>query len=132
MEELKKFFEGFCTGCCEYLKKVRCKNSESNVVKIEAFIKENYKRNITIRELAENVYMHPAYLGQLFIRKFGVGFNEYIHKLRIEEAKRLMKATNLKSNEIAEGLGYCNYNSFLQQFDKYVGMKPTKFRNSGV
>ena len=132
MEELKKFFEGFCTDCCEYLKKVRYKDSESNVVKIEAFIKENYKRNITIRELAENVYMHPAYLGQLFIRKFGVGFNEYIHKLRIEEAKRLMKATNLKSNEIAEGLGYCNYNSFLQQFDKYVGMKPTKFRNSGV
>ena len=129
IEDLKKFFEKFCIDTCEYLKKVRHTNSDSNIIKIEAFIKENYKRNITLRELAENVYMHPAYLGQLFIRKFGIGFNEYIHIMRIEEAKRLMKITDLKNNEIAEGLGYSNYNSFLQQFQKYNGMKPTEFRN---
>jgi len=128
MDELKKFFEGFCIGCCEYLKKIRYKNSESTVVKIEEFIKENYKRKITIRELAEKVYMHPAYLGQFFIRKFGMGFNEYIHKLRIEEAKRLMNQTDLNNCEIADDLGYCNYNSFLQQFQKYTCMKPTEFR----
>ncbi|HEY5583362.1 MAG TPA: response regulator [Ruminiclostridium sp.] len=130
MEELKKFFEGLCIGYCEYLKKIRCKNSVSNIEKIEVFIKENYKRNITIRELSEKVYMHPTYLGQLFIRKFGMGFNEYMHKMRIEEAKRLINMTNLKNHEIAEGVGYSNYNSFLQQFHKYIGMKPSEYRNS--
>ena len=130
MEELKKFFEDFCVDSSEYLKKIRCKNSDNNILKIEAFIKENYKRNITLRELAENVYMHPAYLGQLFIRKFGIGFNEYIHEMRIEEAKRLMKMTDLKNHEIAEKLGYSCYNSFLQQFQKCNGMKPTEFRNN--
>jgi Response regulator containing CheY-like receiver domain and AraC-type DNA-binding domain len=74
--------------------------------------------------------MHPAYLGQLFTRKFGMGFNEYIHELRIQEAKRLMDETNMKNHEIAEGLGYSSYNSFLQQFQKRTGMKPTEFRNS--
>jgi two-component system response regulator YesN len=130
MEELKGFFESFCISYCEYLKKIRSREAGGNIAKIQQFIKENYKRNITIRELAEKVYMHPAYLGQFFINKFGVGFNEYIHELRIEEAKRLMNETNMKNNEIAQGLGYCNYNSFLQQFQKYTGMKPTEFRNS--
>jgi two-component system response regulator YesN len=129
MLELNAFFEDFCIGYCEHIKTVRCDNSESNVIKIEAFIKKNYKRNITIRELAENVYLHPAYLGQLFTRKFGMNFNEYVHEMRIKEAKRLMKLTNMKNHEIAEGLGYCNYNSFLQQFQKSTGMKPTEFRN---
>ena len=128
MEELKKFFEGFCLGVCEYFEKVRDRKAVSNVTKIEAFIKENYKRNITIRELAENLYMHPAYMGQLFNRKFGMSFNEYIHEMRIEEAKRLMKGTNLNNYEIADGLGYSNYNSFLQQFQKYTSMKPTEYR----
>jgi two-component system response regulator YesN len=130
MQELKEFFMGFCLGYCEYFENARSRDAVSNIATIEVFIKENYKRNITIRELAENVYMHPAYLGQLFTQKFGISFNEYIHKLRIEEAKRLMNETNLKNNEIGEGLGYCNYNSFLQQFHKYTGMKPTEFRNS--
>lgn len=130
IQELKSFFERFCLECCEHLKKARHNNSESNIAKIEIFIKENYKRNITIRELAENIYMHPAYLGQLFIQKFGICFNEYIHKLRIEEAKRLIKVSSLKNHEIAEELGYSNYNSFLLKFQKYTGMKPTEFRNS--
>ena len=129
MEELKKFFEFFCLGCCEYFKKVRYSNAESTTSKIESFINENYKRNITIRELSKKVYMHPAYLGQLFTKKFGIGFNEYIHKLRIDEAKRLMNGTNLKNHEIAECVGYSNYSSFLRKFQKFTGMKPTEFRN---
>ncbi|MBU3175677.1 response regulator [Clostridium estertheticum] len=130
VDDLKKVFEDFCIGYCEYFIKIRNKNSESNVVKIEVFIKENYKRNITIRELSEKFYMHPTYMGQLFTRKFGMTFNEYIHGLRIEEGKRLMKITNMKSHEIAEVLGYSNYSSFLKQFQKYTGIKPTEFRNS--
>lgn len=130
MKHLKSFFEAFCLGSCEYLKKSRNKDSMSSIEKIEAYIKENYKRNITIRELAEKVYMHPVYLGKLFTQKIGVGFNEYIHELRIQEAKRLIKETNLKNHEIAAEIGYSNYNSFLHKFQKYTGVKPTEFRNT--
>ena len=131
MHTLRKFFEAFCLAGCEQFKKESTVKVGDNIVKIEAFIKENYKKNITIRELSEHVYMHPAYLGQLFIRNFGIGFNEYIHKMRIEEGKRLIDGTNLKNNEIAHALGYSSYNSFLLKFQKYTGMKPTEFRNRG-
>lgn len=131
MHTLRKFFEAACLSGCEHFIKERTVKTGDNIVKIEAFIKENYKKNITIRELAEYVYMHPAYLGQLFIRTFGIGFNEYIHIMRIEEGKRLIDGTNLKNNEIAHALGYSSYNSFLLKFQKYTGMKPTEFRNRG-
>ncbi|OPJ61388.1 response regulator [Clostridium oryzae] len=129
ISELNNFFETFCIGCCEHFNAIRNKKAKGNLDKIESFIRANYKRNITIRELAENVYMHPAYLGQLFTQRFGMGFNEYIHLLRIEEAKKLLNETQLKSCEVAEKLGYSNYNSFLQQFQKYTGMKPKEFRD---
>lgn len=130
LRELKEFLESFCMVSCEHLRKRKRKNSGSNTEKIEEFIKQNYKRNITIRELSERLYMHPAYLGQLFIQKFGVGFNEYIHELRIEEAKRLIHETELKNHEIAQELGYSNYNYFLQQFQRHTGMKPSEFRST--
>ncbi len=130
LNKLKGFFESFCIESSEAIKRARCSCAENiNISKIETYIEGNFRRNITIRELAENLYMHPAYLGQFIIQKFGIGFNEYIHELRIKEAQKLLNETDLKIHEIAQELGYCNYNSFRQQFQKFTGKKPTEFRN---
>lgn len=52
------------------------------------------------------------------IRKNGIGFNELIHDLRIEEAAALLKQGKLKNSEIAESVGYANYGQFLKHFEK--------------
>lgn len=52
------------------------------------------------------------------MRKNGIGFNELIHNLRIEEAAALLKQNKLKNSEIAERVGYTHYNQFLKHFEK--------------
>jgi two-component system response regulator YesN len=125
--ELKMILKGYFTDYFAHLKSLKARDSQ-NIYKVEAYLKQNFKENLTLKEIAKIFYMHPAYLGQLFVKKFGVSFNEYLHQMRIEEAKRLMETTPLKTFEIALKIGYNHYHSFLQNFEKYTGIKPAEYR----
>ncbi|MCX7711802.1 MAG: response regulator [Clostridia bacterium] len=128
IEEFKDLLTDYCMDCCEYIQRLNQRNLNDTVYKIQEYVKENFKRNLTIVEISKKLYMHPVYLGQLFSRKFGVRLNEYIHQLRIEEAKKLLATTTLKSHEVAAALGYNTYLGFLQHFEKYTGMKPVDYK----
>jgi two-component system response regulator YesN len=125
--ELKNILKSYFADCFAYLKSLKARESQ-NIYRIEAYLKQNYKQNLTLKEIAKIFYMHPAYLGQLFLKKFGVSFNEYLHQMRIEEAKRLMDTTTLRTYEVALEVGYNHYHSFLQNFEKHTGIKPAEYR----
>ena len=97
---------------------------------IESYIQKNFKSNISLKSIAETFYINPVYLGQLFKKKFGMYFNDYLHKLRIEEAMRLLKMTELKIYEIAYMVGYTDNTYFGCKFEKVSGMSPTQYRKS--
>ena len=75
--------------------------------------------------------MHPVYLGQSFAHKFGVGMLDYVHDLRIEEAKRLLSETDDPAGAISAAVGYQAYHHFLRQFVRRTGMKPGEYRRRG-
>ncbi|MNI38605.1 Bifunctional transcriptional activator/DNA repair enzyme AdaA [compost metagenome] len=97
---------------------------------INQYIREHYRESLTIQKLAERFYLHPVYLGQLLIKKNGIGFNELLHNLRIEEAARLLEEPKLKLSEIAERVGYANYGQFLKQFEKKMQLSPNEYRHA--
>lgn len=129
MVGLKEFLKDHLRECCRILSELNRKNIDENSYRIEQYVKENFKKPVTIKEISKNLYINPVYLGHLFKRKFGITLKQYIHKLRIEEAKRLLKETSMKSFEIAEEIGYSNYNIFLQHFEKNTGRKPKDYKN---
>lgn len=104
--------------------------SRGIVNEINRYIEEHYREAITIKQLAQKFYLNPVYMGQLLMRKNGIGFHEQIHNLRINEAVRLLRETKLRTGEIAEHVGYGNYGLFLKQFVKRIGMPPNEFRGS--
>lgn len=128
LAELKRMLKSYAAECCLYLQALQDRNSQADIYQIEAYIRENFKQNLTIKEVSKRFYMHPAYFGQLFHKKFGLSFNEYLHRMRIEEAKRLMDRSSKKAHEIATEVGYNNYQSFLEYFERFTGMKPTDYK----
>lgn len=104
-------------------------NSQGIVQEINDYIHEHYRERLSIKKLAEIFYMHPAYLGQLLIKKNGMNFNELLHNLRIEEAAGLLRRHQLKNNQIAEHVGYSNYDHFLKQFEKRMKMSPKEYKS---
>jgi YesN/AraC family two-component response regulator len=95
---------------------------------VAEYLRAHYRCSLTIRELAERFYVHPVYLGQSFARKYGMSIADYVHELRIEEARRLLESTDMTLGAIAEAVGYNAYQHFLKQFERRTGMKPAAYR----
>jgi len=93
------------------------------------FINKNYSQNISLKQIAEVVYMSPNYLCDLFRQETGIHFSNYITQVRVRNAKELLKTrAELKSYEIAELVGYKDAKYFTQVFKKQVGVTPTEYR----
>ena len=94
------------------------------------FIEGNCFKKITLADAARTVYMSPKYLSRVFREKTGMGFNEYKLKMKMEQAKKLLKATGGSVKQISVKLGYANTESFIRQFEKIVGSPPSRYRKS--
>ncbi len=132
IEEMRSHVLEYCRECCRYLKLIRDSKSQSSIYKIDDYINRNYKRNITIKDMAKELFLHPVYLGQLINSKYGMNFNELVNRLRIEEACGLISATEKSISQIAMELGYGSYAGFLIQFERRTGLKPTEYKRINI
>ncbi|MBD2870828.1 response regulator transcription factor [Paenibacillus arenilitoris] len=129
MRELKRLFADFVTECSQWMAGRRKEALRGGIQKIKAYIDANYASNMSLKSIAGRFYMNPVYLGQLFKKAYGVYFNDYLLRLRIEEAKRLIRQTDLRIYEIAEKVGFNNAEYFVTQFEKIESTTPTEYRN---
>ena len=66
----------------------------------------------------------------MFKTFMGVGYKEYLTRIRIERACEMLKTSNLKVYEIASQSGYNDYVSFVKSFKKEIGITPQKYRRA--
>ncbi|WP_019637497.1 response regulator [Paenibacillus fonticola] len=130
LSDLMDLLRSCGTEGIELLLQEQSRKSQGMVHKINDYILEHYRERLTLKKLGEMFYMHPAYLGQLLLRKNGISFNELIHNLRIEEAVRLLGQSQLKNSEIAELVGYSHYGQFFKQFEARMRMSPNEYKNT--
>ncbi len=100
------------------------------VVKMKEYINAHFLENITLSSIAETVGGNASYLSHLFSKECGETVKEYISKLKIVEAKRLLKETKLSVKEIAKKLGFTTANYFVRFFKEKVGLPPQEWRES--
>lgn len=102
----------------------------SKLVKdVVRFVAERYGEPIGLSEAAAHVSVTPAHLSKVFKDEMGVSFTKWLNKRRVEEAKRLLMTTWLKTYEIASQVGFQDYKYFSLMFKKYAGCSPREFRN---
>lgn len=83
---------------------------------------------LTVKMIADRVYLHPVYLSKIFKAETGEGLSEYLIRVRLERALYLLKHTNKKIYEITTELGYQNPQYFSKLFKKHYGITPNEFR----
>lgn len=128
-QELKRLFANFLSGSSGLLSARRKESVKGGIQRIKSYIEQNYADNISLKSIAAIFYMNPVYLGQLFKKTYGLYFNEFLLNLRINEAKKLLRQTDLRIYEVAERVGFNNADYFVTQFEKLEQMTPTEYRN---
>lgn len=95
---------------------------------VRQWAEQRYADNLSMRGLASKLYMNAAYLGQLFKAETGMGFNDYLLRIRMEKAKQLLDSTDLKVYEIASAVGYNDMDWFYTKFKHYTGVNPSEYK----
>lgn len=131
-EELKRLFTAFMLESAERMAARRKDSVKGSIQKIKDYIEAHYHENISLKSIAATFYTNPVYLGQLFKKTYGMYFNEFLLSVRIREAKKLLRRTDLRIYEIAGKVGFNNADYFVTQFEKIEKMTPTEYRNKLV
>lgn len=105
-------------------------DSDDIIAKADAYIREHFRENINREDVAAVACITPNYLSKQFHSRKGMNLREYINKIRIDEAKRLLLTTNLSVSEVAGMAGYDNISYFSTVFRKHTGMSPIDWRNT--
>ena len=100
------------------------------LLEIEKEIRDNYAENLTLRDLGRKYFVNSSYLGQIFQKKYGQSFKDYLTAYRIEKAQSLLRDTDLRIAEIAEKVGYRDSDYFLKKFIEANGCTPSKYRKN--
>lgn len=93
------------------------------------YIEHNFSLNLTLNYLAEFSSMSKYHLCREFKKHTGMTPIQFVIYTRIENAKFLLKHTDLSIGKIAVETGFNDLNNFTNQFKKLVGCTPRQFRS---
>lgn len=112
----------------EALSEDRLEQSNKPIRLAKEYIQAHYMEPIRLEDVANHVYLHPAYLSHIFKETLGIGFSDYVANCRLERAKYLLTHTNETIYGIARQVGYTEPRAFSKFFQKNVGVKPSDYR----
>lgn len=96
------------------------------------YIKENFPCNdLSLHLIAEQLYISQSYLTKMIKQKTGVSFTDYLNRLRIDMAIKLLMDDdiNYSINDISNIVGYNSQHYFSRAFKNYMGVSPNQYRN---
>ncbi|MDT8715667.1 AraC family transcriptional regulator [Clostridium sp. 19966] len=131
LNQMKNQLDNFLKAFCAHVNKNIEKSSSWVISSVIPYLEKNYNDpNIGLEQLSEQFGVHPVYLSKIFKDHVGEGLLDYISKLRIEQAKVLLKANkNSTIEKIAELVGYYNVRTFSRVFKKYTNISPGKYKD---
>lgn len=104
--------------------------SEEKLRRIIAFIEANFTADISREGLAAAVDMNPNYMSSMFKTFTGMKINQYINKLRIEDAAKKLTDKESKIIDVALSVGFESLTTFNRAFKEVMNTTPTEYRKN--
>ncbi|MDC7235638.1 MAG: AraC family transcriptional regulator [Spirochaetales bacterium] len=99
--------------------------------KTAEIIKDQFRENITVSDLAETLKVNSTYLSRTFKEEYGMTPSRFITDRRMDLARRLLRQyPDMEIKEIAAFTGYPDQNYFSRVFKKECGVSPLEYRNN--
>lgn len=121
-------------NCIKNLDKEEClETTESKhwVVKQALnYIDQYYYTDIRLCHISDLFFINEQYLCRLFSKQVGMGFSEYLNRVRIDNAKRMLSETRDKITDISTMVGFNNITYFNSTFKRYTNLTPGQYRRN--
>ncbi len=106
------------------------KNTASNnlIKKAVAVIESKYAEPISLSRIAGEIGVSSSYLSRKFNDEKGCTITDFINRVRVNNAVKLLQSTDMLVYEIAEKVGIEDAAYFTNTFKKYVGISPQKYK----
>lgn len=128
-EELKNRILEFYRDITRNINAIEDKHSTDLIIEnAKDYIHQNYDKKVSRKELSDFVFTSPSYFFNLFKKKTGQSFVEYITMVRINKAKELLTRSEYKVYEVAIMVGYDDFRHFSKVFKKMENISPTEYR----
>ena len=108
---------------------LRFHRNQSELTKsVASYIRHHLSDAIKTEDIASSLFMSRSHLSTRFKQETGMNLTEYIHQIKISEAKHLLAHTDKNLSLISNYLGYSSQSHFTRMFKKIVGMSPIEYR----
>lgn len=115
---------------CKQNEEQKRMNIENNtyIDQIISYINRHYNEHLTLNLLSQVLHISPQYISKIIKEETGIGFKEYLVKLRLEYATNLIKNSDKNLLNICQECGFSNNKSFIYYFKEHYGISPSQYR----
>lgn len=127
-KELEKLESEMLIEYCRMISEVNHSKYSNIVLQTINNANQTLTEKMTLKELADKVFVHPNYLSSLFKKEVGISLFEYILKRKVEESIYFIKYTDMPLACIANKFHFCSQSYYIKTFKKYLGVTPNWYR----
>lgn len=113
---------------CNFKFKDNIQSYNNTIQNLLKYIESHYSENIRLESISKELGYSKFHISRLFTKKIGYQFNEYVNRLRINKAQRLLIETDMSILNISMECGFESYRNFNRVFKEFTGFTPTSFK----
>ncbi|MBQ7359752.1 MAG: helix-turn-helix transcriptional regulator [Lachnospiraceae bacterium] len=96
--------------------------------RIMAYVEANFAKDISIEEVAKQLFVSNSTISHLFKQKMGISFYRFVTQRRLIAAKKLIEK-DIHLETVGIQVGFADYSGFYRAFKKEYGISPRQYRN---
>ncbi|WP_138494476.1 helix-turn-helix domain-containing protein [Paenibacillus pinistramenti] len=104
--------------------------SGSIIFQIKKYVEAHHREDLSLQDIASQFFLSREYISRKFKQELGENLSDYIARIRVERAQKLLVNPNLRMVQIAEMVGYQDEKYFSKVFKKITGLTPNEYRKS--
>lgn len=105
------------------------RNQSELITNVASYVRHHLSDAIKTEDIAEALFISRSHLSTRFKEESGMNLSDYIHYIKISEAKYLLSYTDKSILLISSYLGYSSQSHFCRIFKKIMGTSPIEYRD---
>ncbi|MBO0993189.1 response regulator transcription factor [Bacillus sp. SD088] len=98
------------------------------VVSAKEYVKDHYQEKVTLLEISQILFLHPAYFSAIFKEETGQNFVDYVNNVRVEKATELLRQGDYRMKDISHLVGFQSESYFNRVFKKIKNVSPLQYK----